>query len=173
MPEEDGAQALEHTRHTMKRAVGRRRSLLDLYWSYGLRSIDILGLQALGATLHLELHLRAFFQRSIAIHLDCCEVNKNIIAVRALDEAIALCGVKPFHDTFFSHYSILLTSGAVLRPRKTTPISRREITLDDLPGDPTVAERTVFKTESYYYKFGRLPQEKSMSGFIRLGGEVL
>jgi hypothetical protein len=32
-------------------------------------------------------------------------VNKYIVAVRALDKAIALCGVKPFHNTFFSHYS--------------------------------------------------------------------
>src|ERR1700680_2237806 len=130
----------------MKRAVGRRRPFHELYWSYRLRSIDILGLQALGATLHLELHLRAFFQRSIPIHLDCCEVNKNIIAVRALDEPIALCGVKPFHDTFFSHYSILLTSGAVPRPPQNTPISGRETIPGDLPGDPTVAKRTVFKT---------------------------
>src|ERR1700730_11893540 len=130
----------------MKRAVGRRRPFQDLYWSDGLRSTYILGLQALGATLHLELHLRTFFQCSIAVHLDCCEVNKNIIAVRALDEPVALCGVKPFHDTFFSHYSILLTSGAVPRRRKTTLISRRESIPDDLPGDPTVAKRTVFKT---------------------------
>jgi len=100
----------------MKRAVGRGRPFLELFWSYRLGSTYILGLQAFGATLHLELHLRAFFQCSIPVHLDCCEVNKNIIAVRALDEAIALGGVKPFHDTFFSHYSILLTSGAVPRP---------------------------------------------------------
>src|ERR1700739_3919460 len=39
-------------------------------------------------------------------------MHKHIIAVGALDKAIALCGVKPFHDTFFSHYSFLLTSGA-------------------------------------------------------------
>src|SRR5580698_1918816 len=67
-------------------------------------SHDILGLQSLGAPLHLELHLRTFFQSAISIHLDRREVNEHIIAVRALDEAIALGGVKPFHSPFFSHY---------------------------------------------------------------------
>src|SRR5580698_11195811 len=67
-------------------------------------SHDILSLQSLGAPLHLELHLRTFFQSAISIHLDRREVNEHIIAVRALDEAIALGGVKPFHSPFFSHY---------------------------------------------------------------------
>jgi hypothetical protein len=31
-------------------------------------------------------------------------VYKHIIAVGALDESIPLCGVKPFHGAFFSHY---------------------------------------------------------------------
>jgi hypothetical protein len=31
-------------------------------------------------------------------------VNKHIIAVGALDKPVTLCGVKPFHNTFFSHY---------------------------------------------------------------------
>jgi hypothetical protein len=39
-------------------------------------------------------------------------VNKYVIAVGALDEAITLGGVKPFYDPFFSHYSILLASDA-------------------------------------------------------------
>jgi hypothetical protein len=69
-----------------------------------LRSIDILGLQTLGAALNLELHLRTFFQRPIAIHLNRRKVYKHVIAVSALDKPVALCGVKPFHDTFFSHY---------------------------------------------------------------------
>jgi hypothetical protein len=61
--------------------------------------------------LHLELHLRTFFQCPIAVHLDCREVNKYIVAVRALDKAIALCGVN--FTIPFSLTTLLLTSGAV------------------------------------------------------------
>ena len=69
-----------------------------------LRSHDILGLQSLGAALDLELHLRTFLQSAISAHLDCTEVYKHVIAVGALDKTVALGGVKPFHNTFFSHY---------------------------------------------------------------------
>jgi hypothetical protein len=72
-------------------------------WSCRLWSKNILGLQSLRSLLHLELHLQAFFQRSVTAHLNRCEVNKNVIAVGALDESITLGGVKPFHGTFFSH----------------------------------------------------------------------
>src|SRR5258707_15531944 len=51
-----------------------------------LGSKDILGLQALGALLHLELHLRPFFQILVTAHLYSCEVHKHVLAVRALDE---------------------------------------------------------------------------------------
>src|ERR1700761_3601216 len=69
-----------------------------------LRPADVLGLQAFGTTLYLELHLRALLERPITVHLNGREVHEHIIAVRALNEAIALRGVKPFHNTFFSHY---------------------------------------------------------------------
>jgi hypothetical protein len=31
-------------------------------------------------------------------------MHENVLASGALDEAIALGGVKPFHNTFFFHY---------------------------------------------------------------------
>jgi hypothetical protein len=93
----------------MKRAVFSVTALSDFDWSFWLGSNYILGLQTLRAPLHLELHLRTFVQSPVTVHLDRGEVNKHVIAVGALDEAIALGGVKPFHNTFFSHYSILLT----------------------------------------------------------------
>jgi hypothetical protein len=31
-------------------------------------------------------------------------MHENVIAVGTLDKAIALSGIKPFHNTFFSHY---------------------------------------------------------------------
>ena len=36
-------------------------------------------------------------------------MDEHILAVRALYESVALCGVKPFHNSFFSHYLFLLT----------------------------------------------------------------
>src|SRR5579884_2456514 len=70
----------------------------------GLWARHVLGLQALGTALDLEFYFRSFFQRAVTRHLDSREVYEHIIAVGALDETIALGGVKPFHDTFFSHY---------------------------------------------------------------------
>jgi hypothetical protein len=31
-------------------------------------------------------------------------VNEHVVAAVPLDETIALSGVKPFHNAFFSHY---------------------------------------------------------------------
>jgi hypothetical protein len=36
-------------------------------------------------------------------------MDEHVIAVRALDKSIALGGIKPFHNTFFSHYSSPVT----------------------------------------------------------------
>src|SRR5580658_2523906 len=73
-----------------------------------LRAVYILGLEAFGATLHLEFHFRAFFQRPVAGHLDRRKMDKHVLAAGSLDESVALGGVKPFHNTLFSHYLILL-----------------------------------------------------------------
>jgi len=69
-----------------------------------LRAVDVLGLQTLGPALYLKLNLRAFLKRPVAGHLDGREVDKNILAAGALNKSIALGGVKPFHNTLFSHY---------------------------------------------------------------------
>src|ERR1700683_54080 len=73
-----------------------------------LRAVYVLGLEALGAPLHLELHLRAFLQGPVTGHLDRGKMDKHVLAAGSLDESIALRGVKPFHNTLFSHYLILL-----------------------------------------------------------------
>jgi hypothetical protein len=36
-------------------------------------------------------------------------MNEHVIPIRALDKSIALGGIKPFHNTFFSHYSSPVT----------------------------------------------------------------
>src|SRR5580700_4256867 len=73
-----------------------------------LRTVDVLRLQTLRAALHFKLDLRTFLKRPVTGHLDGREVNKNIFAAGALDKSIAFRGVKPFHNTLFSHYLILL-----------------------------------------------------------------
>jgi hypothetical protein len=35
-------------------------------------------------------------------------VHKHILAAGSLDKSVALGGVKPFHNTLFSHYLFLL-----------------------------------------------------------------
>jgi hypothetical protein len=69
-----------------------------------LRTVYVLGLQTFGASLYLELDLRAFLKRSVAIHLDRREVHEHIIAIGTLDKSVSLGGIKPFDNTFFSHY---------------------------------------------------------------------
>src|SRR3974377_1261283 len=69
----------------------------------GLRPRNVLGLQSLWTFLHLEFHFATFVQSTVARHLDGGEVHEHVLTVGPLDETIALSGVKPFHDTFFSH----------------------------------------------------------------------
>ncbi len=73
-----------------------------------LGAIHILCLEPLGPLLDLELHFGALLERPVAGHLNRREVDEHILAAGALDKSIALCGVKPFHNTLFSHYSYLL-----------------------------------------------------------------
>ena len=69
-----------------------------------LQPANVLGLQPLGALLYLELHFGTFIERPVSVRLDRREVDKYIIAAAALDKTVSLCGVEPFHNTFFSHY---------------------------------------------------------------------
>jgi len=69
-----------------------------------LDSIHVLGLQAFGTLLDLELNLRTFIQASVPVCLNGREMHKHIVATGALDKSITLGGIKPFHNTFFFHY---------------------------------------------------------------------
>src|SRR5260370_29939168 len=63
----------------------------------------VLGLQPLGTLLHLELHLRAFIQRTVAVRLNSRKMHEHVIAGGALDKSKSLRGVKPLNYTFFFH----------------------------------------------------------------------
>ena len=56
----------------------------------------------------MDQDLRTLLKRPVAIHLDRREMHKHIIPIGSLDKSIAFGGVKPFHNTLFSHYVILL-----------------------------------------------------------------
>ena len=60
---------------------------------------DVGSLQPLGALLDGELHLLAFFQSAEAISLDCGEVHEHIVALWALNEAVAFAAVEPLYCT--------------------------------------------------------------------------
>src|ERR1700689_3102435 len=59
-------------------------------------------------------------------------MDEHVLAAGPLDESIALCGVKPFHDTLFSHYfnspiSVPGLAGAV--PFKTLSLSHGSLSV--------------------------------------------
>jgi len=56
-------------------------------------------LQPLRATLHLELDFITLVQASVAVAGDGFEVDENILATIALDEAITLGSVEPFNSS--------------------------------------------------------------------------
>lgn len=65
---------------------------------------DVFGLQPFGALFEIELDFGALVKLAVAVHLDGGEMHEHILAGRALDEAVALGGVEPLNDTFFSHH---------------------------------------------------------------------
>jgi len=69
-----------------------------------LRAIHVLGLETFRAPFDLKFNLRSLLQCPVTRHLDCREMHKNVLTAGALDKSIALGGVKPFHNTLFSHY---------------------------------------------------------------------
>src|SRR6266496_2030619 len=73
-------------------------------WEPSSDSHYVLGLQTLGSLLHLEFHLRAFIQGSVAVRLDSRKMNEHVIAAGTLDESISLGSIKPLHNAFFFHY---------------------------------------------------------------------
>jgi hypothetical protein len=72
--------------------------------SHPLEGLYVRGLQALGALGNFEFNSLAIVQRLIAISHDRGEMDENVLAALALDEAEALAGIEPLHCTlFFTH----------------------------------------------------------------------
>src|ERR1051326_8797733 len=69
---------------------------------------DVGCLQTLGPFRHLEFHLGAFIQGTVALRLNGREVYEHIFSVLPLDKAIALGCIEPLHCAFFFHLRIFL-----------------------------------------------------------------
>jgi hypothetical protein len=60
-------------------------------------------IQSLGPLLAFELNRFALIQSLVSALLNRREVNKNVLARRALNEAIAFGTIEPLHNTVFFH----------------------------------------------------------------------
>jgi hypothetical protein len=67
-----------------------------------LQNYNVSGLQTLGAFFDGEFHLLAFLQVLEAFALDGREVDENIGAAFAFDEAETFCAVEPFNRTDYT-----------------------------------------------------------------------
>ncbi len=67
----------------------------------GLDFLHVPGLETFRSLFNLELDHIALVQVAEAITRDRLVMDEYIFATRALDEAIALRGVKPLHSSFF------------------------------------------------------------------------
>ena len=63
----------------------------------------VFGLQALGTLADLELNRLALVERLIPFRLDGGKVHEDVLAGLALNEPVALAGVKSIHCTVFCH----------------------------------------------------------------------
>src|ERR1700758_4273316 len=70
-----------------------------------LNRVNVFGLQALGASLDLELDFGAFVQGAISLGHNRRKMHEHIVASRALNKSVPLGGVKPLYCTFFLHYN--------------------------------------------------------------------
>jgi len=69
-----------------------------------LEGLDVRGLEALRSLGYFEFNSLAIVQRLIAISLNRGEMDENVLAALALDEAEALAGIEPLHcSLFFTH----------------------------------------------------------------------
>ena len=66
-----------------------------------LEGSDVRGLEALGATGHVEFHCLAFIQRLVSLRLNRGEMDENVLARLPLDESKTLAGVKPLYCSLF------------------------------------------------------------------------
>src|SRR5215204_3433933 len=93
--------------------VGGRRAV-------SLGHADVLRFLALLARADVELDPLTFLEGAVAVLLDCRVVDEDVVAVFALDEAVALLGVEPLHSSC-RHSSLVsrsyqLQQGSVRRP---------------------------------------------------------
>ena len=68
-----------------------------------LERLNVFSLPALGALGHVELYRLTFLQALETTRLDRREVHKNIFAILAADETIALGVVEPLYCSLFCH----------------------------------------------------------------------
>src|SRR5437764_9922851 len=80
---------------------GLAAALFAEFTGSGLQRLHILGLPALGALDHIELHLLTFLQAAESIRLNGREVYKHVLAVLTADKSIALGVVKPLYCSCF------------------------------------------------------------------------
>src|SRR5690348_16807634 len=73
-----------------------------------LDGLDVRGLRALRALHNLERHFLALGQRLVAVHADRREVDEDVVAALALDEAVALLVREPFHGALCQLWCLLL-----------------------------------------------------------------
>ena len=78
---------------------------------------DVAGLKSLGALFNSELNLLAFLQVLEPLALNGREVDKDIIAAFASEEAIALGPIEPFDCTVdtFRHFCLLMANKKIWR----------------------------------------------------------
>src|SRR5438034_487315 len=69
--------------------------------------LNVLGLPALRAFGHIELHRLPFLQAAKAASLNCGEMHEDILPILTADEAIAFGVVKPLYCSLFCHLIFL------------------------------------------------------------------
>src|SRR5512133_3231620 len=82
-----------------QRAACRGRPTATGAWRRRSDRADVLCFLALLAWADVELDALALLQSAVAGGLDCRVVDEHVVAVFALDEAVALLGVEPLHSS--------------------------------------------------------------------------
>src|SRR5215467_3938857 len=85
-----------HCLRSSQKERAPRRGPLNLGPTGSLSGLDVGGLRALVALNDFERHALAFGQRLVAVHRDRREVDEDVVAAFALDEAVALLVREPF-----------------------------------------------------------------------------
>src|SRR5207302_1048057 len=86
--------------------------------------LDVRGLRALGALHNLERHALAFGPRLVAFHANGREVDEDVIAALALDEAVALLVGEPLNGALWQLRFLLTTNDGTTRSRRPPPAPR-------------------------------------------------